>query len=196
MKKILDSNGLSTLWNLIKTHVNNKLTASNIINILGSTAVKKATDADTVDGKHASAFALSSHTHSYASTSHNHNGVYAPFNHTHEGMGGSFGSLKIDGGEIMLANYNNSTFTCYGVTEDTYIAVDANDAPEKDSVIWHKIMFYNADGSRSFKIIVESLGTKNPQAISIGLNNTGAVEMSLVYSAGVLSMTYITGTTM
>ena len=196
MKKMLDSNGLSTLWTLIKTYVNNKFTASNIVNTLGTTAVKKATDADTVDGKHASAFALSSHTHSYASVSHNHSGVYAPVNHTHTDMGGSFDTLNIDGGEIMLAEYKNSTFTCYGVIDDLYLTVNADGVSEKDGVVWHKIMLYNADGGRAFKIYVESVGTKNPKQISLGLNADGAVEMSLVYSAGVLSMTYITGSAM
>jgi hypothetical protein len=41
-------------------------------------------DADTVDGLHASAFALTDHTHpDYALIGHTHEGVYAPVAHTH-----------------------------------------------------------------------------------------------------------------
>lgn len=196
MKKLLDSNGLSTLWTLIKSYISNKLTASNIVNALGTTAVKKATDADTVDGKHASAFALSSHTHSYASASHNHSGVYAPVNHTHTDIGGSFGSLNIDGGEIMLAEYKNSTFTSIPVADDYYLLVNATGAVGVIENVWHKIMLYNVDGTRAFKVYLQIEGVVNPQTLSLGLNADGAVEMSLVYSQGVLSMTYITGSAM
>lgn len=46
-----------------------------------------AGDADTVDGKHAAAFAAASHTHNYAAADHTHN--YAAANHTHNYAGSS-----------------------------------------------------------------------------------------------------------
>jgi hypothetical protein len=62
------------------------LTASQLVTIATTgDGSGSGLDADTLDGKHASEFAVSSHNHdgTYAATSHNHDGVYSPTTHTH-----------------------------------------------------------------------------------------------------------------
>lgn len=72
------------LWYDVNTqtysHVGNKyLIPLKVVDGAGS-----GLDADTVDGKQASEFALASHTHDYAPSTHTHTD-YAPVAHTHDG---------------------------------------------------------------------------------------------------------------
>lgn len=89
------------------SHVGNKyLIPLKIVDGAGS-----GLDADTVDGKQASEFALSGHTHTgyaatehthteYASSGHNHDTVYAAIDHTHEGStSGNY--LPLTGGAVV-----------------------------------------------------------------------------------------------
>lgn len=73
------------------SHSKSEVGLGNVDNTAdASKSVKYASsagDADTVDGKHASAFAVSNHTHNYAAADHTHN--YAGSNHTHNYAGSS-----------------------------------------------------------------------------------------------------------
>lgn len=100
------------LWYDIETqtysHVGNKyLNPLKIVDGAGS-----GLDADLLDGKQASEFALSSHTHTgyaasehthtgYASSTHNHDTVYAAIDHTHEGSSASGNYLPLTGGAVV-----------------------------------------------------------------------------------------------
>lgn len=188
MKKFLDSEGLSYLWEKIKEYVSGVFTASNIVNTIGSTAVRKATDADTVDGKHASAFSL---------TSHNHDTRYALINHTHDDMGSGtgFGTLDLDSGEILLAEYDYNTYTCYRLRDNLHLMLNADGAYERGSDKFHKIMFFN-QSTNDYNVVIETSVTRlsgrvEPLEIVVGSGETA--ELTIVYSQESILTTYVCG---
>ena len=185
IKKFLDSEGLTYLWEKIKEYVSNKFTASNIVNTIGNTAVRKATDADTVDGKHASAFALSSH---------NHNSLYAPLNHTHDNMssGTGFGTLDLESGEIRLAEYDYNTYTCYRLTDNFHLMLNADGAYERGYDKWHKIMFFN-QSTDEYIIEIETGSTRLGDHLSIPVRGGETAEVTIVYSQESLLTTVVMG---
>lgn len=186
-KKFLDSEGLAHLWNLIKDFVNAMFTASNIVRVLGNTSVNKAKDADTVDGKHASAFSL---------TSHNHDGRYALADHTHANSGtsgASFGTLDIENRYIMLAEQEVPTYSCYRVRESLELTIDASDAYRHGHGVWHKIMFFNQTYDEH-RIILIPRATRDDNPIEIILRSLSSMEVTIVFFEESLIVNMVPGT--
>lgn len=186
-KKFLDREGLAHLWNLIKDFINAMFTASNIVNTLGNTAINKAKDADTVDGKHASAFSL---------TSHNHDNRYALADHTHSntGTGGaSFGTLDIENRYIILAEQEVPTYTCYRVRESLELIIDAREAHRHGHGVFHKIIFFNQT-YEDHLIILLPQSTRDDNPIEIPLRSLSSMEVTIVFFEESLIVNMMQGT--
>ena len=162
--------GLGNVENKSSATIRGELTASNVITALGNTAVAKATDADTLDGQHASYFATASSLGNYLLLS-----------------GGNItGSLTVQNNTVYHSGNSNSTSVAWrassltlngAISGATTISADGF-LFGKNTIIGNRaVMLLNSNDNHSVDIIFRSgtytMGTYGDWAISSRGNESG-----------------------
>lgn len=153
--------GLGNVENKSSSTIRSELTASNVITALGDTAVAKATDADTLDGQHASYFATASSLRSYVAKA-----------------GDTMtGRLTITGSARNLASIKSSH------TDNAYYEVLFSDGTEA-ATFGHTSNFSTANGLFINNARVNRAILINDADAELYYSNSGLSSLNKVYHAG------------